>query len=145
MPKTINFENKKMIQRLQTVFLIVFVLLSIANGLFFPVEIIVFQPLDLPLGDQINNLSFVLVFFAVLSIFSFKKRIIQLRLNGLIWLIHVLFWGSFVFLVVRDHAGAYSNFFPDVILAGIAEVNLLLANKFIRKDEALVRSLDRLR
>lgn len=134
-----------MIQRLQTVFLLVFAVLSIANGLFFPVEIIVFQPLDMPLGDQINNFSFVFVVLAVFSIFSFKKRMLQLRLNRLIWAIHVLFWGSFVFLVVRDHASAYLDFLPDVILAGIAEVSLLLANKFIRKDEALVRSLDRLR
>lgn len=145
MPKTINFGNKKMIQRLQTVFLLVFAALTLANGLFFPVEKVVFQPLDMPLGDQINNFSMVLVVLAILSIFCFKNRNLQLRLNRFIWVIHMLFWGSFVFLVVRDHADVYLDFSPDVVLAGMAEISLWLANKFIRKDEALVRSLDRLR
>ena len=145
MPKTINFENKKMIQRLQTVFLLLFILLSLGNWLFFPVETIVFQPLDFFLSEQSNNFSLILVVLGFVSIFSFKKRIMQLRLNRLIWVMHSLFWGSFVYFVVSDHADTFLNFFPDLLLAGLAEVCLLLANKQIRKDEALVRSLDRLR
>ena len=134
-----------MIQRIQTVFMLLFVLAGGVNFFLFPSEIVVFEPL---LGGDVDAspyVSILLSFLVLINIGLYKKRLLQVRINRLAWVLYTLFWGSFVYMIIRDHANDFNQFLPDLLIAFVGEVALLLANRFIKKDEALIRSLDRLR
>lgn len=134
-----------MIQRIQTIFMLLFVTTAGANFFFFFSEEIIFQPL---LGDQSGSspyISFLLALVVIINIGLFKKRPLQIQMNRFVWILHSVFWGGFVYLILQHQADQFSNYLPDLLLAFLGEVCLLLANRYIRKDEALVRSLDRLR
>ncbi len=79
----------------------------------------------------------------LINLFLYRKRLLQIRINQIVWLFYTFFWGYFVYLALQT--ANFSHYFPDLLLAFLGEVSLLLANRYIRKDEALVRSLDRLR
>ena len=69
---------------------------------------------------------------------------LQLRINQLCGF-YILFSGVvFLFCFAKYNRGS-NSYLPDLLIAFVGEVVLLFANHFIRKDEALVRSLDRLR
>jgi hypothetical protein len=48
-------------------------------------------------------------------------------------------------MIIQHQADNFNQYLPDLMIAFAGEVVLLLANRFIKKDEALIRSLDRLR
>ena len=83
------------------------------------------------------------------SIFKYKNRLTQVKLNALFSLIcAVTIVGTFYYslkgnaLIVREQQGAFLlGFYMPIV----AMFNNFLANRFIRKDEALVRSADRIR
>jgi hypothetical protein len=88
---------------------------------------------------------------ALITIFFYKRRRLQLQLVSINVLLHVIFIGLVFFL--------YNNFFEHHITGSgisgayqfgmyiplISLVFLILASRAIRKDEALVKSTDRLR
>ncbi len=83
------------------------------------------------------------------SIFQYKNRMTQVKLNALFSLIVALtIVGAVVYslrgngLIVPERQGSYLFGF---YLPVAAMLNNFLANRFIRKDEALVRSADRIR
>lgn len=150
-----------MIQRVQTIFLL---LSAICLGLFlwFPLiglEAKTFQ--DTMAGWEIghtlpfNSVPYIYLFnaiitgtaigFTLINIFLYKKRSIQM----------LLCWFSIVFILCAESFVYYKFqtkvFLGDVVLTpwnilAIAAVLLqILAFYFIRKDEELVKSLDRLR
>ena len=134
-----------MIQRIQTVFMFLFVLTGGVNFFLFPSELVVFEPL---LGENAGASPYVSVLLSLLvliNIFFFKKRVLQLRINQLIWVLYSLYWGSFVFMIISYFPNDFNPFLSDLLIAFAGEVVLLFANHSIKKDEALIRSLDRLR
>ena len=78
------------------------------------------------------------------NVFLFKHRNRQLLINRVVWVVFTLFWGSMVYLIVQQ-GKEFSPYLADLGLAFVGEVALLMANRYIAKDEALIRSLDRLR
>mgnify|MGYP006273172401 CR=1 FL=1 len=94
-------------------------------------------------------LSGIISFLILYQLFSFKKRIRQIQTGKAIILLSVLWYGlglihfytyfqDFkVLLTAKPHV---SLFIPLVII-----VLVILANRYIRKDEELVRSVDRIR
>ena len=132
-----------MLQRIQTLFLLLFCGVSLGNFFFFPVEIDIFSPF----GKQAALLVYLPLALTVTifaTIFLYKQRSRQVLINRVVWVIFTLYWGSFVYFIVEAGNG-FDLYLPDLSLAFVGEVALLLANRFIKKDEALVRSLDRLR
>lgn len=132
-----------MIQRIQTIFMFLFIAVGAVNFFFFPSEEMVFAPL---LGDHVDFIpyvSLILAFVVLINLFLYRKRLLQIRINQIVWLFYTFFWGYFVYLALQTDN--LSHYLPDLLLAFLGEVSLLLANRNIRKDEALVRSLDRLR
>jgi hypothetical protein len=150
-----------MIQRIQTVFLF---LSAVSLGLFlwFPlinVEAKAFN--DNMKGWEIGHtlpvadVPYIIFFNAILTgtaigltlinIFLFKKRSIQV----------LLCWSSILFIACAEGFVYYKYqtkifmgdviFTPWNILALVAGILQILAFIFIRKDEALIKSLDRLR
>ena len=134
-----------MIQRIQSLYMLLFILVGVANFLFFPSEEIVFKPLLEDSEGSIPYVSFLLSIVVFINLFLFTKRKIQLLINQAVWVLFTLFWGSFVYMIFQNTMLHFSNFSLDLLFAFLGEISLLLANRGIKKDEALIRSLDRLR
>lgn len=134
-----------MIQRIQSLYMLLFIFVGVANFLFFPSEEIVFKPLFENSEGSIPYVSLLLTTIVFINLFLFTKRKIQLVVNQAVWVLFTLFWGSFVYMIFQNPGLHFSNFSMDLLLAFLGEISLLLANRGIKKDEALIRSIDRLR
>ena len=133
-----------MIQRLQTLFLLVFCLTSAATYFLFPVEHALLSKVAGVQADLLIQLPLgcALVIFVNIFLFNHRKR--QLLINRLVGVVFTLFWGSLVYFIAQQDQ-SFTYYIADLGLASAGEVGLLVANRYIAKDEALVRSLDRLR
>ena len=147
-------EKLRMIQRIQTIYLLLVAIIS--GGLIF-----VF-----PLWEEINQKIFVLdlfngedvllksvpvffIFSAVLVlviIFLFKNRKLQFVLNRILILINLFLLGLLLYYLLSLPGGMeISKKGIGVFLPVLNVLLLVLANKAIQKDENLVKSVDRLR
>jgi hypothetical protein len=84
---------------------------------------------------------------AAIEITKFKDRILQMKLGALNSVLMMVTIGWAVYLITRDMkalevAGKYH---PGLYLPAAAMVLNIIANRFIRRDEMLVRDSDRLR
>ena len=149
-----------MIQRKQTLFMALAAILAIVT-LFIPVfavdaapEVvnIVGKDIFFMVGEFKLYISLILnVLIAVLAlgaIFLFKNRPLQLRLNyaGILFLL--VLQGFYVgrYLAVMNRTDdALLSLSVGFFLPTVAIIALALANRFIKADEKLVRSMDRLR
>ena len=86
-----------------------------------------------------------ILIISLINIILYKKRTTQIFVNQVVWVFFTLFWGGFIYLVIQYQADNFNQYLSDLSIAFVGEVALLLANRFIKKDEALIRSLDRLR
>jgi ABC-type polysaccharide transport system permease subunit len=84
----------------------------------------------------------------IVSIISFKKRQNQFVMNRLNIILNLILLGLFVYRSLNlsgETANAVSEKGIGMFLPIVAIVLLVLANKAIKKDEDLVKSVDRLR
>ncbi|MDR3024379.1 DUF4293 family protein [Chryseobacterium sp.] len=129
-----------MLQRIQTIWTLLAVLAAVF--LFITGQDVVISD-SIPL---LNIGSIVLVIIGALSIFSFKNRKRQILLNTISIIINVLLIGVLVYWLLNLSGGIQ---IPEKgiepIFPLIAVICLLIANIYIRKDERLVKSVDRLR
>jgi hypothetical protein len=136
-----------MIQRIQTIYLLLAA--AVSGGLIF-----VFELWRSPEGlkvfaDDINYvfaMFLVSAFFSILSISRFKNRKFQFVLGRLNIILNFILLGLFVYqsLNVSGETNV-SEKGIGIFLPIISIVLLALANKAIKKDEDLVKSVDRLR
>ncbi|UQB67727.1 DUF4293 family protein [Epilithonimonas zeae] len=129
-----------MLQRIQTIWII----LSVLGAVFLNLTA---QDLDILGGSLTINVSTViLILIGLLSVFSFKNRKRQILLNNLSLIINALLVGLLIYWLLNLSGGIQ---FPEKgiepIFPFISVICLLLANVYIRKDERLVKSVDRLR
>jgi hypothetical protein len=136
-----------MIQRIQTLYLILLALLNIL-GIFF------YQPLDqsliigiFTLSDEVIWATFsVSATLAIVSVFQYKQRSKQLVLNRINLLLELFLMGFFAYLSLNlSGEGSPSLKGIAVFVPLFSIVLLVMANKSIQKDEDLVKSVDRLR
>jgi len=137
-----------MIQRIQTIYLLIALVISGALPFVFPL----FTMSD---GKEFRfmNDSFYTVLFGLsttltlISIMYFKKRQHQFVLNRLTIILNLILLGLFVYrsLNLSGEAVQVSEKGIGMFLPIVAIVFLALANKAIKKDEDLVKSADRLR
>ncbi|WP_213277757.1 DUF4293 family protein [Chryseobacterium indologenes] len=129
-----------MLQRIQTIWTLLAVLAAVF--LFITGQDVVISD-SIPL---LNISSIVLVIVGALSIFSFKNRKRQILLNTISIIINVLLIGVLAYWLLNLSGGIQ---IPEKgiepIFPLIAVICLLIANMYIRKDERLVKSVDRLR
>jgi peptidoglycan/LPS O-acetylase OafA/YrhL len=83
----------------------------------------------------------------LITIFLFKKRVIQIRTTQVVLLAHIALLVAFFYVSdsIGKKIGADAVYDVAAYLALIPLVFLVLANRAIIKDEKLVRSTDRLR
>lgn len=154
----------EMLQRIQTVYLLLIVALTVAT-LFLPLAILnaggVLYAFDATgistMGAQpeliyptwgLFALTAVIALIALFTIFLFKKRILQMRLCVFNALLMLGFYGLFGFFLWTVKGELAADAVSVKIASCFLLINLILDYLAIRNigaDEALVRSLDRLR
>ncbi len=149
MKRTIIFviQLQDMIQRIQTLYMLL--VAAISGGLTFLFSLytmanktIVFAKDD-PLFLGLFMASAVL---ALITIFMFKNRKLQFVLNRFNNIFNLILLGVFVYRMLNlSGEMEVSEKGIGIILPIISIVLLVLANRAIKKDEDLVKSVDRLR
>ncbi|MEO9894531.1 DUF4293 domain-containing protein [Aurantibacter sp.] len=136
-----------MIQRIQTVFLVVVCLL----GAVLPFLISLYTNVD---GNEVfaQNEPFILVAFivsailAIIAIVLFKNRKNQFVVNRLNMILNLFLLGFFVYRSLNlSGESNISEKGIGMLIPIVSIVFLVLANRAIKKDEDLVKSVDRLR
>ncbi len=130
-----------MIQRIQTVFLFIIVIVSVIGFFFLP-------PLDFYiLGLLVPTLlkSYIILTgsLALLSLMIFKHRKTQLIINRLHFFLQVAITGVLIFGLLN--ANELNSFLLWLLMPFQAMVLLILSSRAIQKDDDLIRSIDRLR
>ena len=136
-----------MLQRIQTVYMILSILALGALYVWFPEikdtsENLVIEKSEL----LVLGLLFAPIILTLISIVNFKKRKGQFVLNRLSILLNFVLLGVFVVRSLKVSGETLvSEKGIGVLLPIISIVFLVLANKAIKRDEDLVKSVDRLR
>lgn len=136
-----------MIQRIQTIFLL-FSLIASSLMFYTPILLVEGQAIDITdkAFQTLGILAGVIIFVTLITILLFKKRNLQIRLSIYNMILMLAFYGLFYYL--------YSSKLPEeadysfkfaVVLPVISFILTFLAFRAIRRDEALIKSLDRLR
>jgi hypothetical protein len=147
-----------MIQRIQTVFIFIAVLL-LGLMYFFPfAEISVGENLyefnikGIFLGEKIIYPGMILLIFLILIIllhvfvmFRYKKRILQIRILIFVIILLLGFTGVLAYFAWSGFSGETVSFSFPVAMPIVAAILDYLAIRYIGKDEALIRSLNRIR
>lgn len=129
-----------MLQRIQTIWTLLAVLAAVSLFL-------TGQDVDIFGNIPVIDISCIaLVLAGALSIFSFKNRKRQILLNTFSIIINVLLIGVLAYWLLNLSGGIQ---IPEKgiepVFPLIAVICLLIANVLIRRDERLVKSVDRLR
>jgi len=137
-----------MIQRIQTIYLLLAFVVTGALPFVFPL----WTMNDGKVYFFMQNQLYVILFglsttLSLLSIISYKKRQNQFVLGRLNIILNLILLGLFVYrsLNLSGETPAVSEKGIGMFLPIVAIVLLVLANKAIKKDEDLVKSVDRLR
>jgi len=144
-----------MIQRIQSLYLLAVVIVNGVLVFVFPLwldsakqDFYVMQSFT---GENKLLISLAIVFvlsavLAVISLFTFKKRKSQFMLNRLNIIINLYLLGVTLYYVLNLSGEALvSEKGIGALFPILSIVLLVFANKAIQKDEALVKSVDRLR
>ena len=136
-----------MIQRIQTIYLFLAFLVTLVVPYVFPLWITAdakdFYFMQNPVYVALFGLSTTL---SLVSIFSFKKRQNQFVMGRLNMILNLILLGLFVYrLLSVSGETEVSEKGIGMFLPIVTIVMLVLANKAIKKDEDLVKSVDRLR
>ena len=129
-----------MIQRVQTIFLSIVVLAQVALH---------FTGTDVELFGSfyvIAALSLVSFLITFVTIFSFKKRTLQILLNNINIFINALLTGLLVYWLLNLSGGiSFPEKGIELVFTLVSLFCLFMANIYIKKDEKLVKSVDRIR
>lgn len=136
-----------MLQRIQTVYLLIAAILS--GGLIFVFHLWTTAN-DVPVyaKDDIVYLAMFLgsAALSLFSIFNYKNRKFQFVLGRLNIILNFILLGLFVYLLLNTSGESQiSEKGVGIFIPIFSIVFLVLANKAIKKDEDLVKSVDRLR
>lgn len=142
-----------MLQRIQTVYLLIVLLVMGVGHLWVPLYTNAINEQVFATDTIYMLIGFILsAVLALISIFAFKKRQNQFVINRLNMILNVILLGVLVYwsLSISGEASVSEKGIENLIPFGsflpiVSIVFLVLANKAIKKDEDLVKSVDRLR
>lgn len=151
-----------MIQRIQSVYLLVVAALSTLLLKFPLADLISPKAAFLFYAIEVNDASsgasvfstlpiflllVVTILVSVITIFQYKKRMVQIRLANVNGVLILLFYGLFViyFWLMKDLFLVTLELRLIIVLPAISFIMNWLAIRGIKADEALVKSLDRIR
>ncbi len=131
-----------MIQRVQTIFLLTNLFFLMTLYLFFELKSFA---LDIFNFEILININLYLIFcslITLISIFLFKNRTTQLFLNKIQIFFHFI---SLLLFLLELIASQHLNSIYKLLIPIFPLILLFLANNFIKKDEDLIKSIDRIR
>ena len=128
-----------MIQRIQSIYLFFYAALVAFCFWAFPALVDVSNAIA-----EVRYIPLGLGLLVFITIFLFSKRKIQLRLIQLVLLVHIAFSIWYVYSFGLTKMIEKIHLVPGLFFS-LGLLLLVLAYRAIKKDEALVRSLDRLR
>lgn len=145
-----------MIQRIQTIFLLLAGaafggLLALPMASSDPTAVGFLADGEYDVSDHVilTILAALGILLSIISIFVFRRRLLQMRLGYLLIVVGILIPSLAYLLFTTQAAEMPANMTVSdefgMFLPFIAIICAGLANYFIRKDEKLVRSMDRLR
>ena len=142
-----------MIQRIQSIYLTIVFTLSAILPLVFKLwnysnkEVYALELLsDLSIIAKLVPVFFLIsALLAIVSIFKYKKRQLQFVLGRIIILINLFLLGILIYLSLNIPGEASSEKGIGMFIPVVVILFTVLANKAIKKDEDLVKSVDRLR
>ena len=137
-----------MIQRIQTIYLLIAFTIMGVLPFIFPLETDTSGSKPVFFTDQMVDLVLFLgsALLSIITIFLFKNRQLQFVLGRLNIILNLILLGLFVYHALSiSGEGAPSEKGIGMFLPIFSIVFLVLANKAIKKDEDLVKSVDRLR
>ena len=151
----------KMIQRIQTIFLFLVVVLLVTFN-FLPywqsvtTDITLFTyayqftegehlVLEFGLYTAVAVMSGLGALIALIEIFMFKNRVLQMMMSVINSFILMLTIGLMAYLIYELQKSTPGKFEPGMFTLAMAMFMNILARRFIQKDENLVRSVDRIR
>ena len=141
-----SFKNY-MLQRIQTIYLLLAAIVS--AGLIYVFDLWTNNEGVEVFADDVNyvfSAFLVSAFFSIVAIFRYKNRKSQFMLGRLNIILNFFLLGFFVYQSLNiSGETAVSEKGIGMLLPIISIVFLVLANKAIKKDEDLVKSVDRLR
>ena len=130
-----------MIQRIQTVFLLIIVMVSVIGFFFLPP--LNFSLLGLMAPAILKSYIILTSSLAFLSLMTFKHRKTQLILNRLHFFLQVAITGVLIFGLLN--ADELNSFLLWLLMPFQSMILLILSSRSIQKDDDLIRSIDRLR
>ena len=136
-----------MIQRIQTVYLLLTFIITGVLMFFIPLWTLNTGKAFYFMQDQVYTILLGLsTMLTIISIISYKKRQNQFVMGRLNIILNLILLGLFVYHSLTVSGGrALSEKGIGMFLPIFSIVFLVLANKAIKKDEDLVKSVDRLR
>ncbi len=136
-----------MLQRIQTIYLLIAA--GVSAGLIYVFELWITSDDLKVFADDINYVFagfLTSAFFSIVTIFRYKNRKSQFMLGRLNIILNFFLLGFFVYQSLNiSGETAVSEKGIGMFLPIVSIVFLALANKAIKKDEDLVKSVDRLR
>lgn len=148
-----------MIQRKQTLFFLAVVIIAIIQ-FFIPFQTLTFESKTWPLclmpgcsADVMDTniyiamtLNIIVIIVTGATIFLYKNRVLQYKLANLVMLFNVFIVGLFfIFSYIKEGTVGTVSYQFGAFLPIISAIFAYLAAHFIKKDEQLVRSADRIR
>ena len=131
-----------MIQRIQTVFLIInFFFLSILY-FFLPLDFFDFNIFNFKTLIEVKFYIILCGLLTFLSVLLFKKRTKQLLINKVQIFLHIAYS---LIIIIDLIIYKSSNSFINILIPTFCLIFIFLANKFIKRDEDLIKSIDRIR
>ena len=136
-----------MIQRIQSLYLIVVAILTGVLPFFFNLWVNIDGAEVFANNDMLISIAFyVSAVLAVWAIVQFKKRKSQFVINRLNMILNVFLLGFFVYRSLNlSGETLVSEKGIGMLIPVFSIIFLVLANRAIKKDEDLVKSVDRLR
>ena len=142
-----------MIQRIQSIYIAIVFTLSAILPLVFKLwddsnkEVYALELFSDPsiIAKLVPVFFLISALLAMFSIFKYKKRQLQFVLGRVIILINLFLLGILIYLSLNIPGEASSEKGIGMFIPIVAILFAVLANKAIKKDEDLVKSVDRLR
>tara|TARA_B100000787_G_scaffold170052_1_gene163681 strand:- start:33643 stop:34071 length:429 start_codon:yes stop_codon:yes gene_type:complete len=142
-----------MIQRIQSIYLLLVLVLSIGFTFFFKIwevaekKVYAFDLFSYKtfLAKLVPIFFIISAFVALVAIFQYNKRQLQFVLGRVIILINLFLLGILIYLSLNIPGEVSSEKGIGMFIPSVVILFAVMANKSIRKDENLVKSVDRLR
>ena len=132
--------------RIQTLYLILASIFSGILSFIFPFHIFNDIPIEITEQYEYLLLFSISTLLSLIAVFKYKKRQTQFILGRLNMILNIILLGLFVYRSLTI-SGEYYNSEKGIgfLIPVFTIIFLVFANKAIKKDEELVKSVDRLR